>query len=123
MNKNELLKEGKSWVKDGIITEEQLSEIAQRYKKNEPHFIFIFFAVLFISIGVLLYVFSNLEEANFFIRLTIITLFMVILYVCGAYFTRKEQILFANSLIIFGYFFFGLSFAFIDFIYFFYPQY
>lgn len=121
MNKKELLKEGEAWVKDGIITEEQLQAIARRYKKREPHFIFIFFAVLFVSIGVLLYVFSNLEDANFFIRLTIITLFMIILYVCGAYFNQKEARLFAHSFVILGYVFFGATLSLIDLQYMFYP--
>src|SRR5699024_9388686 len=46
---------------------------------------------------------------------------MVILYVCGAYFTRKEQILFANSFIILGYVFFGATLALIDLQYIFHP--
>src|SRR5699024_4467242 len=43
------------------------------------------------------------------------------LYVCGAYFTRKEQILFANSFIILGYVFFGATLALIDLQYIFHP--
>src|SRR5690625_6471523 len=59
MNKNKLQREGQKWVHDGIITEQQLNAILDNYVKRNPSYIFITFAVLFISIGVLLFIFSD----------------------------------------------------------------
>lgn len=109
MNKKELLEEGEKWVEDGIITEAQLQQIASRYKQSQSNFIFIFFAVLFISIGVLIYVFTNVSDANFTFRLIIITLFMAALYGFGAYFIQKKENLFGYSFLILGYIFFGAT--------------
>src|SRR5690625_1275067 len=83
MNKNKLQREGQKWVHDGIITEQQLNAILDNYVKRNPSYIFITFAVLFISIGVLLFIFSDWTLISNRIRVAIITVFMFSLYKIG----------------------------------------
>ncbi len=109
MNKAKLHKEGKQWVEEGIITGEQLKSILDRYTKRDPFYIFITFAVLFISIGVLLFVFTDWTNILAMTRVIIIAVFMLILYVLGNYFYSNGNKTYGISFIILGYIFFGAT--------------
>jgi len=109
VNKAKLQKEGKKWVKDGIITDIQLDSILSTYKSRDPFYIFITFAVLFISIGVILFVFTDWTNILAITRVIIITIFMLILYLLGIYFHKNENKTYGISFIILGYIFFGAT--------------
>src|SRR5690625_4957450 len=109
MNKAKLQKEGQKWVRDGIITEEQLKAILDNYIKRDPSYIFIAFAVLFISIGVLLFIFSDWTQIAHITRITIISVFMFALYILGNHLYKKQEIAYGISFIILGYVFFGAT--------------
>lgn len=109
MNKNKLQREGQKWVHDGIITEQQLNAILDNYVKRNPSYIFITFAVLFISIGVLLFIFSDWTLISNRIRVAIITVFMFSLYILGDYLYKSRTNAYGISFIILGYVFFGAT--------------
>lgn len=109
MNKNKLQKEGQKWVEDGIISEQQLHAILAKYIKRDPSYIFISLAVLFISIGVLLFSFSDWAQISHIIRISIISIFMFALYIIGNQLYKKGIIPYGIGFIILGYIFFGAT--------------
>src|SRR5690625_4713536 len=109
MNKNKLKKEEQKWVQDGIISEQQLKTILDQYVKRDISYIFITFAVIFISIGVLLFVYSDWTHISHITKITIITVFMFSLYILGNYLYNKRDNAFGISFIILGYVFFGAT--------------
>ncbi len=97
MNKTKLKKEGKKWVKDGIITDEQLEAILSKYVKRDQSYLLVLFAVLLMSIGILIFVFSDWAQVPNLTRLSVIVIFMLILYVAGSYFYSRNLNLRKNT--------------------------
>lgn len=114
MNKSTLEKEGNEWVKEEIITEEQLSIILSRYKNTSTNNIFITFAVLFISIGILLFVFSDWTFVSPIIRTTLLLFVMITLYSYGFSFYKRKKQGYGIGFIILGYIFFGATLFFLN---------
>lgn len=117
MNKSKLAKEGKEWVDDGIITDDQLKQILGRYKQANSSLVFISFAVLFISIGILLFVFTDWTYVSPLIRIILLLVVMLALYSFGFYFNERKLEQYGISFIILGYIFFGATLFFLSFVY------
>ncbi|MEI3606232.1 DUF2157 domain-containing protein [Pseudogracilibacillus sp. SE30717A] len=119
MNKEKLRKEGKNWVKDGIITDQQLEAILNKYVKKDQSYLLILFSVLLIGIGVLIFIFSDWAQVPHFSRLSIMIFCMLTFYIVGHYFAKRSTTqeedsqrrshIYGMSFIILGYIFFGAT--------------
>lgn len=109
MNKMKVKKEGSKWVESGIITEAQLSEILQGYKQKDSSYILIVLALIFTSIGILIFVFSDWAQVPQISRVILMLLFMFGLYVGGDYIHKNKSEIAGISMIILGYIFFGAT--------------
>src|SRR5699024_12574684 len=87
MNKSKLANEGKKCIKDGFISEEQLQAILSRYQLRDHRYLLVLFATLFVSIVILIYVFSEWAQVYTIITLLILLYYMYIIYVHGVYAT------------------------------------
>lgn len=83
MNLSKLEKEGKKWVEDGIITEEQLTLISNRYTKQDANVLVILFAILLTSLALLTFIFSDWAQVAHLSRVIIILGFTISLYILG----------------------------------------
>lgn len=121
MNRTKLEKEGKKWVSDGLISDEQLTNILARYEKKDYSYLLVIFAALLISIGILIFIFSDWAQVAHISRILLMVAFMVILYAIGIYYYGKldqtevkrekysrSQII-GLSFIILGYIMFGAT--------------
>src|SRR5690625_2792817 len=90
MNRSRLKKEGKKWVQDGIITEDQFEEILQKYIQKDQSYLLILFAVLLMSIGILIFVFSDWAQVPAISRIIMMSICMLALYAAGHYFYTKS---------------------------------
>lgn len=116
MNKSKLAGEGEKWVRDGLISEEQLQAILSRYQLKDHRYLLMLFATLFVSIGVLIYVLSDWAQVSNTIRIGIMIISMLILYGFGDYFYKENTDTFAVypqivsiSFLVLGYVFFGAT--------------
>lgn len=116
MNKQLLKKEGEKWVQDGIITEGQLEQILSRYEKQDKSYILILFAVLFMSIGIIIFAFSDWTQVPAMFRVILMIISMTLLYLIGhrqydITENTKQKIsnMYGVSFILLGYMFFGAT--------------
>lgn len=109
MNLSKLEKEGKKWVEDGIITEEQLTLISNRYTKQDANVLVILFAILLTSLALLTFIFSDWAQVAHLSRVIIILGFTISLYILGDQLYNKKHILYGISFIILGYIGFAAS--------------
>lgn len=116
MNKSKLAKEGEKWVQDGLISEKQLQAILSKYQLKDHRYLLVLFATLFISIGVLIYAWSDWSQVSNLIRISLMIVSMVVLYFLGEYFYKEESDEFAVypqivsiSFLMLGYLFFGAT--------------
>lgn len=110
MKKRELEHEGKKWVAEGIITEEQLIKILQREQQDNPNYIIILFAVLLTGLGFLTFIMSDWARQPHLSRVIIIIAVTLFLYILGDILYRKRNELFGISFIVLGYIVFGAGF-------------
>lgn len=114
LNKQELKKEAERWVKDGIINETQLEQILSRYETKDKSYLLVLFAVLLISIGILIFAFSEITQVSALFRVILMMAFMTILYFIGhRVYERSKNLttkhIYGISFIILGYMFFGAT--------------
>src|SRR5699024_3813518 len=116
MNKSKLANEGKKWVKDGLISEEQLQAILSRYQLRDHRYLLVLFAILFVSIGILIYVLSDWAQVSNMIRIGIMIISMLVLYVIVVHYYKYETYEFAVypqivsiCFLVLGYIFFGAT--------------
>ncbi|MHA6251668.1 DUF2157 domain-containing protein [Oceanobacillus sp. CAU 1775] len=107
MKRRELEREGKSWVAEGIITEEQLEKILKRKENDNPNYIIILFAVLLTGLGFLTFIMSDWAREQHISRVIIIIAVTLFLYILGDVLYRKRGDLFGVSFIVLGYIVFG----------------
>ncbi|WP_404451707.1 DUF2157 domain-containing protein [Virgibacillus necropolis] len=75
MNRSKLKSEGQKWVKDDIISEQQLDQILASYKTKDPNTIILLFAVLLSGLGFLTFITSDWARVPHFSRIAIIIAF------------------------------------------------
>src|SRR5690625_3027799 len=116
MNKSKLANEGKKWVEDGLISEEQLQAILSRYQLKDHRYLLVLFATLFVSIGILIYALSDWAQVSHTIRIGIMIISMLVLYGLGDYYYKEETEEFSVypqivsiSFLVLGYIFFGAT--------------
>ena len=116
MNLQQIKKEGEKWVQDGIITKEQFEKIVSRYEKKDQSYLLVLFAVLFMSIGILIFAFSDWTNASSMLRVLLMVAFMTLLYFFGHRHYDSEQAtskqknnIYGISFLLLGYIFFGAT--------------
>ncbi|MCM3741081.1 DUF2157 domain-containing protein [Oceanobacillus luteolus] len=107
MKRQELEREGKEWVKEGIISEEQLNRILARKKETGPNYIIILFAVLLTGLGFLTFIMSEWARQAHLSRVVILLLVTLFFYILGDILHRKNNTLYGISFIVLGYIVFG----------------
>lgn len=114
MNKSKLEKESAQWTKKGIITEEQRDQILAKYERTNTSIVLISFAVLFVSIGILLFAFSDWSAVSPLIRIIMLTIVMIVLYLSGYLLFEKNMPKYGISFVVLGYMFFGATLSLIS---------
>ncbi|MFC0189861.1 DUF2157 domain-containing protein [Fictibacillus aquaticus] len=110
MNKKWIHHEGKKWVNEGIVTEEQAQRIAALYPEESNKKItglLPLFGSLLIGLSILSFIASNWDGITPLFRLLIIALILVGFYTAGERYLAKGQKSLGNSLIILGIISFG----------------
>lgn len=91
MNRKRLEVEGEKWVKKDIISDDQLEKILDLYEKKDYSFLLIVLAALLISIGVLIFIFSDWAQIPHVIKIAMMVLIMIVLYSSGFYLRFSKQ--------------------------------
>lgn len=107
MKRSTLKREGKKWVNEKIITDQQLKQLLAQYPQKSPNFVIILFAILLTGIGFLTFIFSDWAQQPYFSRLLIVIVAMLVLYSAGYYFYKSSSQLLGISFIVLGYIVFG----------------
>lgn len=102
-----LVKEGKEWVRDNIITEAQLEAILTRYEKEKASNLLPIFASILIGLGILSFIASNWSGIHDLVRVAIIIIVMTGFYVAGERAYRKGNERLGNGLLGIGLISFG----------------
>jgi uncharacterized membrane protein len=105
--RNLIIREGKSWVKEGIISEEQFDKIINRYQPDKRSNLLPILASILIGLGILTFVASNWNGIPHLARVLLILVVMIGFYVAGekAQMRGKQQL--GNGLIGIGVIAFG----------------
>lgn len=114
MNKRELQKEGEKWVEEGIINENQLEQILARYETKDGSNLLVLFSILLISIGIIIFAFSEWTQVSALFRVIIMVVFMTVLYLLGHRIYEKDNQektinFYGLSFLLLGYVFFGAT--------------
>jgi len=107
VNRSTLKKAGKVWVEKDIISAEQLNRILELYPTREPRILLTIFSILLISIGFLIFIFSDWAQVPHFSRILLVAVFMVGLYVAGYILYEKGQEILGITFLILGFVVFG----------------
>lgn len=107
MKRRELEREGKAWIKEGIITEEQLQQILDRKQETGPNYLIVLFAVLLTGLGFLTFIMSDWAREPHLSRVLIILFFTFFFYGFGDVMYRKNKDMYGISFILLGYIVFG----------------
>ncbi|MBA2174524.1 DUF2157 domain-containing protein [Halobacillus locisalis] len=107
MNRDQIIKESKQWLIDGIITEDQREQLIERYPERKRKPLLLTFGAIFIGLGFLTFIASNWSSMDDLIRLSIIIVFLLAFYISGDVVYRKHskpvgQSLLLIALLIFG---------------------
>lgn len=109
MNLSKLEKEGKKWVDQGIISEEQLNMILNNYPKKDANILVVLFAVLLTGLALITFIFSDWAQVAHLSRVIVILSFTLFLYILGDQLYRRQQTLYGVSFILLGYIGFSAS--------------
>lgn len=109
MNVRKVKQDGKKWVSDGIITEEQLEKILATYTKKDSSVVIILFAILLTGLGVFTFMLSEWAQVPHISRTMVMIAFIVGLYILGDILFRKYSTMLGISFIVLGYIIFGAS--------------
>ncbi|UOQ46896.1 DUF2157 domain-containing protein [Gracilibacillus caseinilyticus] len=107
MNKQQIAKEAKKWLDKDIIDISQYHQIVGQYENKDRTFLLLLFASLFIGLGFLTFVASNLNSIPDLVNMAVIMVFMLIYYVTGEHLYRKRSEKVGISIMIIGLFIFG----------------
>ena len=107
MNRNKLKREGKKWVEEGIISNDQLERIVARYRNKDVNIIVILFAVLLTGLGLITFILSDWARQPHFSRILIFIVAMLVLYILGDVLYRKQSSLIGASFLVLGFIVFG----------------
>src|SRR5699024_222423 len=105
MNLSKLEKEGKKWVDQGIISEEQLNMILNNYPKKDANILVILFSVLITSLALIKFIFSDWAQVVNLSRVIVILSFILFIYILADVLYRSLQALYGVSFILSGYIF------------------
>jgi uncharacterized membrane protein len=100
-------KEGRKWVRDELISEDQFEQIVKRYRQEKTSNLLPIFASILIGLGILSFIASNWDGIHDLIRVTIITLVMSGFYLAGERAHRAGNERLGNSLLGIGLISFG----------------
>lgn len=114
MNKRKFQKEGEKWVEEGIINENQLEQILARYETKDGSNLLVLFSILLISIGIIIFAFSEWTQVSALFRVIIMVVFMTVLYLLGHRIYEKDNQektinFYGLSFLLLGYVFFGAT--------------
>src|SRR5690625_3490179 len=109
MNLSKLEKEGRKWVDQGIINEEQLNMILNSYTKKDANILVVLFAVLLTGLALITFIFSDWAQVAYLSRVIVILSFTLFLYILGDQLYRRQQTLYGVSFILLGYIGFSAS--------------
>ncbi|RWZ55186.1 DUF2157 domain-containing protein [Halobacillus fulvus] len=107
MNRDRLLKESKKWVEENIISEDQQSQILERYPKRQNRPLLLTFAAIFVGLGFLTFIASNWSLMNDIVRMGVILFFLLAFYLAGDWVYRKKSKPVGESLILIALLVFG----------------
>jgi uncharacterized membrane protein len=102
-----LTREGKQWVKEGIISEEQFQNIINRYEVEKKSTILPILASILIGLGVLTFIASNWDGIPHLVRVLLILAVMIGFYLAGEKAHLKGNHRIGNGLIGIGVISFG----------------
>lgn len=91
MNRETIKREGTEWVKEGIISEEQLTRIMNRYERRDQSYLLVIFGVLLTSIGIFIFVFSGWSDVPQLSKVILMSLVMLTLFISGHSFFMKSR--------------------------------
>ncbi|KGP72114.1 DUF2157 domain-containing protein [Pontibacillus yanchengensis] len=91
MKHNQIQKEAKKWVEEGIISSEQYTAILSRYPKHDQRFLLMAFGGLFVGLGFLTFIASNWSDLTNAIKMVIILVAMIGFYGVGERIYRKHS--------------------------------
>ncbi|WP_010650051.1 DUF2157 domain-containing protein [Oceanobacillus massiliensis] len=107
MNRQKLKQEGRIWVEEGIISQEQYDQILNRYVHKDPNFIINLFAILLTGLGFLTFIMTEWARQPHISRVIIFTVITIAFLVWGHILYRKRPDMLAVSFIVLGYIVFG----------------
>ncbi|WP_246938659.1 DUF2157 domain-containing protein [Bacillus pinisoli] len=102
-----LVKEGEQWVKDELISKEQLEAILKRYTNKKSSNLLPIFASVLIGLGILSFIASNWDGIHDLVRVGIIITSMTGFYVSGDRAHKRGNDTLGNGLIGIGLLSFG----------------
>ncbi|KAA0547644.1 DUF2157 domain-containing protein [Bacillus sp. BGMRC 2118] len=105
--RNLISREGKQWLKEGIITEEQYHKIINTYEIEKKSNLLPILASILIGLSILTFIASNWDGISQLARVFIIVIGMTTFYVTGELFHKKESRVIGNALIGIGVISFG----------------
>jgi uncharacterized membrane protein len=97
--RNLIIREGKQWVKEGIISEEQFENIVNRYNPEKRSNLLPILASILIGLGVLTFVASNWNGIPHLARVFLIVIVMIGFYVSGEKANKRGNQQLGNGLI------------------------
>ncbi|MBM7659809.1 putative membrane protein [Bacillus mesophilus] len=100
-------KEGRKWVRDELISEDQYEQIVNRYKKEQTSNLLPVFASILIGLGILSFIASNWDGIHDLVRVFIIIIVMSGFYLAGERAHRNGNERIGNSLLGIGIISFG----------------
>ncbi|HLR42564.1 MAG TPA: DUF2157 domain-containing protein [Pseudogracilibacillus sp.] len=116
MRRHTVERESEKWVEKSIITEAQREEIVALYPEDARQNIFALFAVIFISIGILIFALSDVSFMSTMIKVVLLLAVSTVFYLVGSNFYAREQkqamkwkSYYGISFILIAYFFFGAT--------------
>jgi uncharacterized membrane protein len=117
VNRNWIEKEGKHWVKDGLIQKEQLEQILSRYPEKSSKSLLPIFASILVGLGILSFIASNWDIISNLGKLLIIIISMTVFYIIGNKKVAKGDSRLGHALIGLGVITFGAGIILISQIY------
>ncbi|MBM6617129.1 DUF2157 domain-containing protein [Bacillus suaedaesalsae] len=105
--RNLISREGKQWMKEGIITEEQYHTIINRYDIEKKSNLLPILASILIGLSILTFIASNWDGIHHIVRVFIIVIGMTSFYVSGGIFHKKGNSTVGDALIGIGVITFG----------------
>lgn len=107
MNRKTIEREGKKWIEKGIISNDQLKQIANQYPERQHRSLLYVFAGLFIGLGFLTFIASNWSEIPPAGKMAIILVPMLAFYISGDWLYQNRSKWLGTSFYLIGILIFG----------------